>query len=91
MGEVELHDAFIWDCDDCGRENTVRCIPVLDADIDLSEEQEDQIREDLGMHPWESIEPEAIAQALVRIPYEVTCKYCEASFHASPPGGFVED
>tara|TARA_R110000765_G_scaffold195012_2_gene300596 strand:+ start:464 stop:754 length:291 start_codon:yes stop_codon:yes gene_type:complete len=91
MSAVELHDAFLWDCDDCGRENIVRCIPVINPDLELSEELIEQIRADLGMQSWEAVGADIASQALVRIPYEVACKHCESKFDAIPPGGFMEE
>ena len=64
MPSVELHRAFIWDCDACGRENIERTSPAR-----LSDDETEEI-EEAGIDP----------EGCVLVPDEVTCKFCEAEF-----------
>lgn len=32
---VELHPAFFWICDDCGRDNFVRCRTLADEEVEV--------------------------------------------------------
>ena len=70
---VELHQAFRWDCDECGRENFERAIIV-----DLGE---DEARDIFG----DDYDPEAEGYILMQ-PADVQCVYCGAEFHTELPG-----
>jgi len=78
---VELVQAFLWTCDDCGRDNFERAITVSPESInpdDLptsSYEDADAIREWLqegGEGSW------------VKAPSQVLCKHCGGEFDAAP-------
>ena len=80
MTQVELHPAFFWICDDCGRDNFVRARTVepesdegreLHALVERVLDTADEIAEPLG------IEPDGI---WVTRPEEVMCQYCRAVF-----------
>lgn len=66
MKEVELFPAFMWDCDNCGRENFVRAtIPQL------SEEERAELKYeyDIDMDGF-----------IMESPKRVICKFCETKF-----------
>jgi hypothetical protein len=65
---IELHPAFVWDCDDCGRENFERSIVG-----DFDEETLQQMRDEHGIQPWE-------AGDLHTAPTVVTCRHCGSVF-----------
>lgn len=81
---VELHSAFVWDCDECGKENFERAIEggmdeaALMADenrvtthlVGTGEvEIEDSEDDDL-------MACESLTQMIVLAPATVTCKHC---------------
>lgn len=65
---IELHPAFVWDCDDCGRENFVRSI-VGEFDAETMQE----MRDDHGITEYESGEWHTA-------PSSVKCQHCESVF-----------
>lgn len=69
MKEVELHLAYAWDCDECGRENFERAIIA-----EFSPEEWDEMRA-------EGIDPRT--GNWVTNPDEVTCRACGAVFKAA--------
>ena len=64
MAQVELHPAFVWDCDECGRQNFERAIipPFQSA------EEEQHAREILNITPEEGFP--------VMAPCQVSCRLC---------------
>lgn len=97
MSIVELHPAYVWDCDECGVENFERAIegdlnePIMQA-LDHEEEAIDAV---LTMHATQSVSSGEIrddgaelmnAAALVGVisvlPKHVTCKSCGNVFAA---------
>lgn len=87
MIEAELHSAFCWDCDNCGKENFVRAIegnvtePAMQADLD-------NIHLDLvAPAPIESLEKGSawtpyLIQRVSLMPHQVTCSECGNTFVA---------
>ena len=71
--QVELHPAYLWDCDNCGRENLVRPTPAF-----LDEEEEEDLKEEWGVEPEEE-------GMFLQVPGEVECKYCQAVYESVPP------
>lgn len=68
MNKVELHQAWMWDCDNCGRENFTRGIrPELSIEDKLFLKEERDI----------DIEDEG---EFIMMPPNVTCNYCKSSF-----------
>jgi hypothetical protein len=65
---VELFQAFVWTCPECGIDQFERSIHV-----ELSAEEMQELREDHGVEAW------APGQ-FVTAPHEVKCKHCEALF-----------
>lgn len=80
--KAELHAAFVWDCDECGRENFVRAI---EGNIDEAalESAENRIVGDL-VAPAELVDDELRAEFLVQrislAPDFVYCQSCGKSF-----------
>lgn len=79
MPSVELHSAWVWDCDSCGRENLEHGVTV-----EMTPEEAKAQAEAMG-------EPEA-AEGMVRgewmtQPVKVTCAHCAAEFDVEPPEG----
>jgi len=74
--EIELHPVYVWDCDECGRENIVRPTPG-----GFSEEEQIELRDDFN------IDPDAAGE-FYQIPGEVCCKFCKAEFDVIPPDSF---
>jgi hypothetical protein len=75
MTTVELHMAFLWTCDDCGRDNFVRGVTVAPEAIDPDELPGD-VAEWLdagGDGGWMSA------------PDRVTCEHCRATFDTEQP------
>ena len=68
---VELHPAFYWDCNACGRENFVRAILQEFTDEELKE-----LRETEGIIPGET------GNFQKRIE-EVTCQFCKEDFRTN--------
>lgn len=65
---VDLHQAFLWTCDDCGRDNFERAITVDPESI----------------HPDDLAEArEAFGDGIfLKAPTRVTCEHCGARFAA---------
>ncbi len=68
MASVGLHPAFIWDCDDCGRENIARSILGQ-----FDEDELEEMREEFGIQPWE-------AGQWYSQPETVRCAFCGSGF-----------
>jgi hypothetical protein len=68
MTQVELHPAFVWDCDECGSQNFERAVipPFQD------EEEERMAREICDIAPDEGFP--------VMAPGHVTCRVCGHEF-----------
>ena len=64
---VELHQAWSWDCDSCGRENFERALNV-DRES-LSDEDRFEAEEIFGTDA-----------VLVSAPTSVICRHCSAEF-----------
>lgn len=75
--KVELHNAYSWDCDECGRGNFVRAVVVAMTDEDASE-----MMQRYGGDPedWQN------GQWMTR-PDEVVCENCKARFETEEPPG----
>lgn len=77
---VEMLQAFLWICEDCGRDNFERAIVLEPESIDpenipeLAGEDADAIRE------WIAA---GIEGAWVKAPDQVRCRHCGAEFIAA--------
>jgi len=78
MDKAELHQAFIWDCNSCGRENLERIIwddvPAAEAD-DTDEDSESS---------YDYFE-EVVDRIVICLPEVVVCDFCEASHLCTLP------
>lgn len=63
---VELHAAYVFDCDECGRETFGRCRVG-----EFDEETEREMREEHGIQPWETGD-------WIQLPSSVVCNHCGA-------------
>lgn len=61
---IEVHPAYVFDCDECGAENFVRAIVP-----EMSQEELDELRIEHGVQPWE-------AGQFTAFPNEVVCSKC---------------
>jgi Zn-finger protein len=83
---VELHGAFVWDCDDCGAENFERAIEgnVDEAAMEAAENQ--VVGELIAPEATERsdglMESEVLVQQILIAPRMVTCRQCRA-IHAT--------
>lgn len=82
MTKAELHAAYSWDCDECGKENFVRGVEAnLDEPVAKCIEDQDQI----DLHYQCIAEPDAtesdyLITAIVIAPKKVTCAHCNKTF-----------
>ena len=82
MKQAELHPAYLWNCDSCGRENVFR-VPQRNL-------SQDEIRESLveagELEEWEEMpEGEYTGVQVMGIPTQVQCEFCDAEFEALTP------
>lgn len=75
MESVELHQAHMWDCPECGRENFCRAVTA-----ELTPDDRRGIAAD---NP--GLDAEAVQGEFVSAPEEVTCKHCGVEFSAERP------
>lgn len=70
MEEVELHQAFFWTCNQCGKDNFIYAVTVR-----LSEEQVQEVVKERGGTEdfWRN-------GAYLQTPNKVTCKFCSAQY-----------
>jgi len=68
MEHVELHQAFMWDCPECGLENFARSVR-----LELSPEEIEEMSENFGV-------ASSTDSRFSIIPENVTCKHCEKKF-----------
>jgi len=80
MKTVELHQAWEWTCDDCGRLNY--CSAVTS---ELSPEDRQSLLDQIGMTENESVR-EYITGEFVLCPEVVTCTHCKAVFESENHG-----
>lgn len=90
MKTVELHHAFLWICDECGKENVCTAIPVDVQLLGLDEKAIGGIAEYL-IGEMEIPDDEEDAEEEIdgdpkfyAYPRYVKCKYCKARFRAVP-------
>lgn len=83
MSIVNLSPAYVWDCEECGRENFQRAVSVkLDPNDDGDAET---IRRIHGLSEGEPIPP-TLGVGMMTRPSRVTCKHCGAEFEAVDSG-----
>lgn len=70
---IELHPAYVWDCDACGVENFCRSVA-----LELDPEEEKELREEHGIEPWDQGD-------WCMAPKVVTCRECGAEYSTLCP------
>lgn len=91
---IELHAAFVWDCDDCGRENFVRAMEgELDEKVlDIMCETQDIVGDfvagnvEPSEHPDSEYEAQYLIERVTLAPRFVTCAHCGRMFPAIVDG-----
>jgi DNA-directed RNA polymerase subunit M/transcription elongation factor TFIIS len=68
MDTIELHEAFMWDCDNCGVENFERAVRP-----ELTEEEIQELKDEVGIMD----EEEGI---FLMAPKTVTCSKCGTQY-----------
>ena len=66
--KVELHLAWMWDCEDCGRENFIRAVEMS------KEEIREEIESELEDEDIDNID------SVVDAPEMVKCQFCGKEF-----------
>jgi hypothetical protein len=84
MKKVELHSAYVWDCDECGTENFVRAVT-----IDLNPDDEEDAKAIEALYP-EGV-PEGAGVKAMTCPNRVVCKHCKTEFKSESPHQTLED
>jgi len=82
MQEVELHAAWMFDCDNCGKENFVRAI----VPETLDDDERAEVLDMMGIEDTDEYFP-------TLVPMEVVCKYCGTPFETNTDAidGFCPD
>lgn len=70
---IELHPAYMWDCDECGRENFARAVYP-----ELSEDEVRELAYDMGV--IESADDDLPPGMILMAPNKVQCIFCNAKF-----------
>ena len=73
MKRTELHQAFIWTCDNCGRDQFERAISV-----EVSEQDERKLKFMAGVELWWE-------GRFIAAPTEVTCQECDHTYSTEEP------
>lgn len=71
---IEVRQAFLFDCDECGKENLVRAVCP-----EMSDEERIEALDLFGYEPWEEAD-------FVLCPEEVECWNCGTKFQVIYPG-----
>lgn len=82
MTTVELHPAWVWDCDTCGRENVARGITLM-----LTAEEAREMAERCGDEIVGEQPPPGVRCPITSAPNEVRCRHCNAEFDVELPDG----
>lgn len=64
---IEIHEAYCFDCDECGRENFFRVVNRETENLEISEEAQ-QLKDD----GWDV--------SAMFIPESVECEFCKTEF-----------
>ena len=81
MTTVELHQAFVWDCDNCGAENFCRSRVVTPESID-PDELPDNTEHDEAVRDWIESGGSGIFHTA---PESVRCRECDTEFETEQP------
>lgn len=76
--QIELHPAWAWDCQSCGRENFERTIVAELTDA----EKLQAFRATGDLEDWQTLDdlPQGLEGSLQTYPDEVRCKHCSAVY-----------
>lgn len=74
MASVELHQAFMWDCPECGRENFARAVT-----FPMTPEERAELEEEAGVNA---------GGCWLAAPTEVNCAHCHHQFNTENPEDF---
>jgi len=75
-GRIELHQAWFWDCPNCGDENFCRSVT-----LELTDEDKEEIAELTRTMPFEHQTGDWISA-----PSDVTCRSCGKDFEVERDG-----
>lgn len=80
MQKIELHPAFTFDCDQCGRECVTRMPPMTQAAFEqLDDDERHELLERLEISGWD----DAVAGRLLRMaPLTVRCSHCGCEYQS---------
>lgn len=70
---IELHEAFFWICEACGRDNFIRAVSHIGFPPDMSAKEKKATAKLLG---------EDKTFGWTEVPKEVTCESCKETFPA---------
>lgn len=99
MNVTELHSAYVWDCDACGRENFLRAVET-DLDEPTAKAVLDQGRESMVVldPQFGCIVDDADANGadwmvarVVLAPRTVVCGHCACEYSTELPTGTIVD
>lgn len=82
MTTVELHAAFVWTCDDCGRDNFTRGVTVAPESIDPGDLPDARNADAEAIGEW--LESGGGGDFLMA-PDAVTCGHCGSRFATEAP------
>jgi|MGYP000857371317 hypothetical protein len=85
MKSVELHDAFFFSCEECGKDNFVRSISISPEELEDTEDQAILDEMTTAMREIaENFKEEGLileqGQKLMLCPRFVTCQFCAEKF-----------
>jgi hypothetical protein len=83
--KIELHNAYVWDCDNCGAENFERAVK-----FDAPPEERERMLRDMGaLEDYQTLadieretEDGKIMASLTTSPDRVTCKACGTAYES---------
>lgn len=84
---VELHSAFVWDCDHCGRENYYRAIEgnIDEAALEAADDEwidPHLVAPEAREKGEGEMEADYLVQRIAIAPQYVTCTHCGETFAA---------
>jgi hypothetical protein len=77
MGVVELHQAFAWDCEECGRENFERAVQA-----EMTPEEAKEFAAKQGVISEDELNDPDFSGCFLMAPKSVKCKHCGNEFLA---------
>jgi len=84
---IELHQAFFWDCPECGTENFERAMKM-----DLPIDEKIKILKQMGyLESWQDSLPDGMEGDLLSHPDRVRCKDCKKFFSVETKNRGTED